>query len=321
MAEGNFFYQEFMSVVKGKIAHKATLANTITDLLGIEKDAVYRRLRGDVNFSFTEMAIIAKRLGVSLDQIARLENVQSRPTQMNISNQVNPTDIDYEMFSGHVNLLKSIKDEPNTEIMEASNILPHYIFQDYEYLTRYHIFRWNQAGMYGEVLPYHQITIADRLRDLQIENCKYARHISSTLYVWDNMIFNRLVSNIHYFAKVRLIEEKDVALIKNDLMRCLDDLEKMAIKGKHEDTGKKISIYISEVASDTNYSLLRTKDINLTLLRAFILNSTVTFDVDVFNFTRAWIQSLQRKSTLISVSGERIRTMYFETQREIVNTL
>jgi len=224
MAEGNFFYQEFMSVVKGKIAHKATLANTITDLLGIEKDAVYRRLRGDVNFSFTEMAIIAKRLGVSLDQIARLENVQSRPTQMNISNQVNPTDIDYEMFSGHVNLLKSIKDEPDTEIMEASNILPHYIFQDYEYLTRYHIFRWNQAGMYGEVLPYHQITIADRLRDLQIENCKYARHISSTLYVWDNMIFKRFVSNIHYFAKVRLIEEKDVALIKNDLMRCLDDL-------------------------------------------------------------------------------------------------
>ena len=317
----NIFYQEFMSVIREKIPHKATLASTITDLLDIDKDAVYRRLRGEVNFSFTEMAIIAKMLGISLDKIARLENMQSRPAQMNISNQVSPTSIDYEMFSGHVNLLKSIKDEPDTQIMEASNIIPHYLYQDYEHLTRYHIFRWNQAGTHGDILPYHEIKIADKLRNLQKENCEYARYIASTTYVWDNMIFQRLASNIKYFAKVRLIKAEDVAMIKNDLTALLNDLEKIASKGKHEDTGKKVSIFISDVASDTNYSCLKTKNIHLTLLRAFILNATVTFDIEVFNMTRAWIQSMQRKSTLISVSGEKIRAQYFETQREIINRL
>ena len=244
MTEGNIFYQEFMSVIREKIPHKATLASTITELLDIDKDAVYRRLRGEVNFSFTEMAVIAKKLGISLDKIARLENVQSRPAQMNISNQVTPTPIDYEMFNGHVNLLKSIMDEPETMIMEACNIIPHYLFQDYEYITRYHIFRWNQAGMHGDVMPYHEIIIPDKLRDLQIRNCEYARHISSTIYVWDNMIFQRLVTNIKYFAKVRLIREEDVAMIKKDLILFLNNLEKVAIKGKHEDTGKDISIFI-----------------------------------------------------------------------------
>ena len=310
-----------MSVIRQKISHKATLANTITDLLGIDKDAVYRRLRGDVHFSFTEMAIIAKRLGISLDKIAGLENFQSRPAQMNISNQINPTAIDYEMFNGHVNLLKSIQDEPQTILMEASNIIPHYLYQDYEYITRYHMFRWNHAGIHGDVLPYHEIVIADELRELQIQNCKYARHIESTVYVWDNMIFQRLTTNIQYFAKVRLIKEDDVAMIKKDLMLFLDNLEKVATKGKHEDSGKKISIFISDVTSDTNYSCLKTKDIHLTLLRAFILNAVVTFDVEVYNCVCAWIQSLQRKSILISVSGEKARAMYFDKQREIVQTL
>ena len=317
----NLYYQEFMSVIRQKIPHKATLANTITELLDVDKDAVYRRLRGEVNFSFTEMAHIARKLGVSLDKVAGIENVQSRPAQMNLSNQVSPTAIDYEMFNGHIDLLKSIRDEPETQIMEASNIIPHYLYQDYEYLTRYHIFRWNHAGFHGDVLNYDEIEISEKLRLLQKENCECARHISSTTYVWDNMLFQRLAANIKYFTKVRLISEADAALIKNDLLMLLENLQNIAIKGKHEDTGKNVSIFISDVASDTNYSCLKSKNIHLTLLRAFVLNATVTFDIEVFKMASAWIRSMQQKATLISVSGEKMRAMYFEQQLEIVNTI
>ena len=321
MTEDNLFYQEFISFIREKIPHKATLANTIADLLAIDKDAVYRRLRGNVNFSFTEMAIIAKKLGISLDKIAGIENIQSRPAQINISNQLFPTSIDYEMFIGHVELLKSIKDEPDTQIIEASNLFPHYLYQDYEYLTRYYMFRWNNAIMSGGVLPYHEIIIPEKLRVLQKQTCEYARSISSTLYVLDNLVVQRLVTNVKYFAKVNLIKEEEVALIKNDLMMLVNNLEKTAIKGKHEETGKEVSIFISDIASDTNYSCLKTGNIYLTLIRAFILNATVTFDVEVFNYTCAWINAMQSMSTLISVSGEKARTMYFDTQREVINTL
>jgi len=321
MAEDNLFYQEFMSLIRERISHKATLSNTVAELLDIEKDAVYRRLRGDVKFSFTEMAIIAKNMGISLDKIAGIENIQSLPAQMNISNQLNPTPVDYEMFTGHVDLLKSIKDEPDTQIMEASNMLPHYLYQDYENLTRYHIFRWNQAIMRGEVLPYEEIVIPEKLRVLQKKTCEYARHVSSALYVWDNKLFQRIVANIQYFAKVNLIKDEEVSLIKDDLMMMINHLEKIAMKGEHEDTGKKVSIFISDIASDSNYSCLKTKNVHLTLFRAFILNATVTFDVEAFNYACAWIHSMQRMSTLISVSGEKARTLYFDEQREIIHTL
>ena len=321
MADDRLFYQEFTSEIRRKIPHRAMLANTITDLLGIDKDAVYRRLRGEVSFSFAEMAIIARSTGISLDIIAGIESAQSKPAKMNISRQVDPTEVDYEMFEGHVNLLKSIDNDPATQIMGAGNMFPHYLYLDYEHFTRYYLFLWNQTSGYGDARPFHEITIPERLRTLQKETCTYAKRVSSTLFVFDPLIFQRLVTNIQYFAKVRLINEADVALIKNDLICFLENVENLAVKGKYEETGNEISIYISDVDCDTNYSCLKSKNIQLTLFWAFILNANVTFDSDVFNEACAWIRSLQRMSTLISVSGEKVRATFFDMQRNIINTL
>jgi hypothetical protein len=321
MADDYLFYQEFMSAIRKKIPHKATLVHTVTDLLDIDIDAVYRRLRGEVSFSFSEMAIIARNMGISLDNIAGIENLQSKPAKMNFSRQVNPTEVDYEMFEGHVHLLKSIKDEPETKILEAGNIFPHYLYQDYEYLTRFHIFMWNQASSYGDARPFHEITIPERLRALQKETCLYARHIKSTLYAFDHLIFQRLVTDIKYFARVRLIKEEDISLIKNDLTDFLNNLENLAVIGKHEETGNEVSIFISDITFDTNYSCLKSKNMRLTLFKTFKLNANLSLNDEVFNEACAWILSLQKMSTLISVSGEKIRATFFDAQRRIINTL
>jgi len=321
MSESLYFYQGFMSAIQHRIPHRATLANTIADQLVMDKDAVYRRLRGEVKFSFTEMAIIARNMGISLDNIAGIENYQSKPSKMNMSKQVNPTEVDYEMFEGHVNLLKSIKDEPDTMILESGNIIPHYLYQDYEDLTRFLLFWWNLCSSFGDARPFHSITITERLRVLQKETCYYARHIKTTYFTWDNQIFQRLVTNIKFFAQIRLIKEEDVALIKNDLITFLNELEKLAVRGKYEDTGNLVHLMISDTFCDANYSCLKSKNIQLTLCRAFILNANVSFDKDVFNETIAWIHSMQRMSTLISFSGERFRTTFFDAQRKIIDTL
>jgi len=321
MVESHLFYQEFISAIRDKIPHKATLANTIADLLCIDKDAVYRRLRGEVNFSFAEMAVIARNTGISLDNIAGIDNLLSKPAKMNILRQVDLTEIDYEMFERYVNLLKSIKDEPETKIMEAGNVFPPFFYYNYEYITRFHMFRWNQSSGYGDARPFHEITIPERLRILQKEFCIYTRHIKSTQYVLDNQIFQRLITSINYFAKMRLIREEDVALIKNDLIEFLNDLENLALKGKYDETGNEMSIYILDISPDSNYCCLKSKNIHFTLFKAFVLNAIVCFDEEAFNETSDWIRSLQRKSTLISVSGEKIRAAFFNAQREIIYTL
>ena len=319
--DSNVYYQRFISSLQDKIPYRATLVNTIADILAIDKDAVYRRLRGDVSFSFLEMSSIAKSIGVSLDKVAGIENTQSRPSEMNIINHINPVEKDYEMFEEHVNLFKTIKDDPNSKIMDASNLLPYFLYFDYDYLTRFHIFRWNNISTSGNILPFHEISIPERMRDLQKDLSIYAKQFSSTLCILNYQIFQRLVSNVKYYFKIRLINEFDVSIMKNDLIAFLNTMERLAVTGKNEETGKEVFIYISDLASDANYCCLKSKKDNVAIFKTFIANETISFDEEVFNTVNAWISSLQRTSTLISVSGEKYRAEFFDKQRETILSL
>jgi len=321
MLKSHHFYKGFMSAILSKIPQRAALANTIAELLDIDKDAVYRRLRGEVNFSFIEMATIAKKLGVSLDSIVEIESMQSRPTQVIMTKHVNPSELDYKMFNDYVNLLKFIKDEPNTKLMESGATLPHNLFYDYEYFTRFYIFCWNQASNDGNKMPFSEIIIPERMLALQKDCCMYSRDIKHTVYVWDRMIFQRLVSNIIFFAKLRLIAEKEVALIKNDMIELLKHLERLAITGKHDETGNKVSIYISDLYLVTNYICIESKNLSISQFKTFLLNAVAALDKEVYEEVKSWITNIQSMATLISVSGEKIRTEFFNTQRNIINTL
>jgi hypothetical protein len=290
--------------------------------LDIDKDSVYRRLRGEVTFSFVEMAAIAKKLGISLDSILGIESLLSKPTQISMTKHVNPTDLDYRMYNDFINLLIFIKDEPDTKLIESGNIFPYFLFYDYEYFTRFYIFCWNLASGLGTALPFHEVTIPEQLRVLQ-KNCSfYARHIKSTQYMWDYMIFYYLVENIKFYAGVGLINEEDVSLIKNDLINFLITVEKLVLTGKHEDTGNEVSFYISQVdLLTTNYICIESKNLNISLIKNFLLMSISALDKDVYNEVSTWILATQRSSTLITVSGEKFRADFFEKQWEIINSL
>ena len=321
MVESNLLYREFMAAMQERITHKSTLANTIADILAIDKDAVYRRLRGEVSFSFAEMANIARKLGISLDIIAGINTEQCRSIRLALTKHIDPTETDYIMFNEYINTLKFIKDEPDTKIMEGGNHFPNYLFFDYEYITRVIMFTWSQGSYFGKRLPFHEVTIPERMRDLQKQACYYARHIKSTIYLWENKIFEQFVSNVKFFAKVRLIKEEDIAMIKNDLILFLTNVEKLAVTGKHKETGNEVSIYIGDINAGSNFGYIESKNLRISLFRAFFLNSFSSLDSLLFDEISSWLLTAQRLTTLISVSGEKFRTEYFEKQREIINTL
>lgn len=65
----DLLYDTILNAIREKIPNRIILANTLAELLNIEKEAVYRRLRGEVAFSFVEIAAISSSLGISLDNI------------------------------------------------------------------------------------------------------------------------------------------------------------------------------------------------------------------------------------------------------------
>ena len=321
MAEKHHFYQEFISTLQHIIPQKAILANTITDLLSIDKDAVYRRLRGDVDFSFVEMAVIARKLGISLDNIAGIDTEQCSAVRLALPKHLDPSEVDYAMFDDYIMAMKLIKDEPDTKIMECGNLFPHYLYYDYEYITRLLTFRWSQSSYFGKKLPFHEVTIPERMRTLQKQACYYARHIKTTIYIWDEKIFEHFVSFIKFYAHIRLINEEDIYLIKNELITFVDDLEKLTFTGKHPETGNTVLIYVGEMNAYSNYGYIESKNMRISQFRAFLLNAFTSFESLLFDEISAWLNAALKLTTLISVSGEKIRADFFASQRKLIDTL
>ena len=159
------------------------------------------------------------------------------------------------------------------------------------------------------------------MREMQKQVSELTRHIQTAHYVWDRIIFQRIVNNVKIFTRLRLIKEEDVLLIKNELLEIVDYIEKLALRGRFEETENEVFIYISDILFETSYNTLKSQNTYLSQFKTFLLNANSSLDEDVYHSVSRWILALQSKATLISVSGEKVRTAFFNTQRQILNTL
>lgn len=60
----NAVVNELISTMREVTPKEGNLANVLMDILCMSKEAIYRRLRGEVAFTFSEVAIIASQLGI-----------------------------------------------------------------------------------------------------------------------------------------------------------------------------------------------------------------------------------------------------------------
>lgn len=315
-------HEKLVGAIREKIPHKATLTNTLADLLCMEREAVYRRMRGDVAFSFAEVAAISNKLGISLDNLMGTHSVKSRPYQLSLVEYIDPIEDDYKMWSLYNERLSEVREDPFSCDVECMNVLPSIFLLDYKYITRFYLFKWyNQYGHSENTVHYRHIESADKLQAIQRITAAESKHIKKTIYIWDPLIFQYIVNDIQYYSSVRLIDPEEVKLLKQDLMHFLDKMEILASKGEYPETGNVIQFYISNINFDASYSYLEAKSLRISIIRAFILNSVVSLDEHAYGIFRNCMQSLLKSSTMISVSGEKQRILFFEKQRKIINGL
>ena len=320
--KNEILYKNFLEELRKKIPLSAKLTNKLVELLFIEKEAVYRRLRGEVPFTFHEIATISKALGISLDGIIGVEISTNRPFQLKMVEFVHPYEVDYEMIEQLMILLHNTKYAQYSEISEASNVLPHSLFMKFQILSRFHFFKWDyHHNPLNGNKTFKEFHLTDRIMKLQTKHYIEAKNVLHTFYIWDFQIFHYLVNDIHFFKSIRLLEDDDVLFIKEDLIRFLDYIEVLTLTGKFEETGNNVYIYISDVNIESGYSYLEIDNYHVSLIKTFILNTFTSLDEKTFENVKNWIQSLKRVSTMITISGEKQRTSFFQKQREIVGQL
>ena len=315
------FYQALLIEIQKNFSKKSAMVNELVEILRIEKGAVYRRLRQEVPFTFNEIAIIAKHLKISLDNMIGIEVNKSALARLRLPDFISPQEEDYRMFDSFSNFLRKVNQLENSEMVTVSNILPQVLFFEFRYLLIFYLFKWNYHYNNDKVKPFHQIAILPELNKHLSEFAIEIRKFNKFSYVFDSKMFRILVNDIIFFYSIRLIEKEDVVNLKENLLSLLDSLENMAIDGQFKETGKPINLYISDIAITTNYTYVEAGNIHFSMIRAFTLSSVTSFDEKVFEKMKKWIHSLIKLSTLITLTNERQRVLYFEEQRKIIDEL
>lgn len=261
------------------------------------------------------------KINTPLNSLKTNNSLSSRPFSTKAIEYIDLAKLDFGLLKELAAILNPLKDTTNAYGGEITNILPQPLYLSHSNIFRFDLLRWTyQFNDSNIMVPYKDIHIADELQETLDINVKCSRYLH-TDYIFDKQLFLYLVEDITYFYSVGLITQEEVQLIKQDLLKIVDEIDKLSYTGFFKETGKKINIYLSNVKIDTSYIFLDVPDFQLTIIKTFILNGIATTDKKTFEELKKRVRSLKQQSILITGSGEKERINFLNEQRHIINTL
>ena len=315
------WYDHFLESILARYPKKARLADDLMELLNIEREAVYRRLRKDVLFSPYEIVKMASAWHISLDEITKIDTGTVTFTMRPI-NYFNPSDEEFVEIQRKVKRLELMTKDPNSEFMSICNILPRSLTTGFPLLYQFDIFRWvYQYGNEDVVPPFGETTISKKFFQEMSDYSQLMKRIANTYYIWDDQFLEHLIREILYFHSILLITDEEKESLKKELFVLLDYLQEVASKGYFPETKKKVTIYISKMNIRTNYSYFYTEPIKVCRIHAFDKHDIGSFDIKMVEGFRTWMQLKKRTAIQISEVDEKSRIDFFMKQRELVEKM
>ena len=118
------------------------LANALMDILYLGKEATYRRLRGEVPFTFAEVATISQHMGISLDKIVGADLNDNAIVNLNMLQCQRPAETYYSIIDSYIKLFGQLIERESSERSTSSNTVPQTLYLKYEALSKFQLFKW-----------------------------------------------------------------------------------------------------------------------------------------------------------------------------------
>lgn len=313
----------FLEMLKKRFPNKSELADDLADILETDKTSIYRRLREDVRFSANEIGHIAKRFSISLDDL--IDNIREKDyktMKLELPIVTDRKGLFYDLLEEQAFYVEKFANGEDSELGGALGVLNRAFFIHYDNLARFYLFKWGRY--YTDIEDYKRfesVQFNARLKALQQIEGENLQKFKHTFYIWDIQIIPNLVRDIKYYESIDLINKEDTKLIRDDILQLLDDLEEQVIQGKYVETGNRFEFYTASMNIHTSHTYMHSGDLWVYFLNAFVVRAMYTTDPHTCLQMKNWINTQKASSMLISESGEKERMRFFNTQRQVVETL
>lgn len=314
--------EKILEALQERYPQRNRLVNKLADLLMLEKEAVYRRLRGYVPFTLEEAATISKELKISLDTLIGTY-YRLNPYTSDLPLKEELREANYKKLVDYVDKIKEISLQPHSEHAQVLGTLTLAICLPYPHLLRFLIFRYQHLyeDNKNAVERYEECKISIRVQEQFQRMNYYLSSMRVTHSIWDPNLIRNMVESVRYFLDTQLIRLEDKTKIKEELFQFLDDYEEYATQGMFTKTGHKFYLYISGIQISFSHAYLLSEKHCMSIFITFVLQTITMMDEQICLKMKSCVRSIENMSTMISIVSEKERASFFRNQREIVASL
>lgn len=315
------FNEHLIEAIQNRIPHKNDRLHFLMNTISLGKETAYRRLRGDTSFTFSEACIIAQKLGISLDNLAKIKKNDKPSFQLELSPE-SPMDYIYHRLQQYEASYEFFLNAKSITISSVCNSIPYPFLFPFEQLFKLYLFKIiYQMPEKNDIQTLSEFNLPDELNERRKVMGKKNGYMPEDTLIFDRNTFSSLLKTIQYFHSLKIITDVEKEVLKQEFREMLTNFELMAAAGKKEG-GQRTWVFLSNIDFDCNYSYVKTENFEHAYMDGIYLMDTISSgDPQICKFHQKWIESLKKYSTLISVSGEIERKFFFEEQRNIIDSI
>ena len=318
--------QKLFDIILQKFPKRAQAAESLQTLLGLGRDAIYRRFRGETPLTPDELQLLAREFDISLDAL--------------IFGQADQVFFSYRSFPSTLNKFQDYLEEVHRNIstvyqLEGSRIyyttaeLPIYHYCALPEIIAFKLYVWARTVWNFEDWNGRKFQFSDiptEAIQLSQEIVRLYYNIPSTELWHLNILDNTLNQMEYYVSSGGFIDPNDAFVLCDKLLSLVNYIDQMAEAGHKFAIGKspahskgaELDLYYNEMMFTSNTILADTpmgKTVFATYGSPNFLRCT---NPRMGDYTEDWIKRIIRKSISISAHEEKNRIRFFNKLRRKV---
>ncbi|MDR0507266.1 MAG: hypothetical protein LBH32_10715 [Dysgonamonadaceae bacterium] len=290
--------------------------NYLMGALDIGRESAYRRIRGEIPFTFKEVSDLSMKLGFSIDEVVSNSKIYRAFL-----------DIPAGLSSGEdffLNMLRNYYryiNSQNLEILATLNRTPLSAFMVSEPLFRFYCYKClHQMHNEPESISFSDMKIPQEAFSIRKKYLAKIKNVNNSVYIVDKDMFLTVCREIQYFYSRKLLGDEDVIILKNALLELLDRLRSMIHSGCNS-FGVENRFYLSLLEIDSNSTCFVSEKNIISLFWIYSANFIEICNTEICNTYREWFDSMKKYAILITGSNEIFQAGFIKRQRRHIEEI
>jgi hypothetical protein len=305
-------------LILARYPRRADAVEELGQLLNLAKDPIYRRLRGETFLSPSELTLLARRYGISLDALVNAEGENVLCQFSAFSNPVRDFSQYLEGFNAD---FEQIRRMPGAHLFYASAELPVFTYNFFPELIAFKLYLWGRTTWNFDWLrqrPFSLDLITQPVLRLSQESLQHYLSLNST-ELWTVQLMDNTLAQIEYHVySGGFADPQEAIILVNKLIEWAAHMKSVVAAGRKFNIGEKpehglgeLHVHYNEMVY-TNITAHIRSDVGRMAYCAFCTpNFLKSTDAKLCDYAEDWFHNILSKSIPLSKGSEKERDWYF----------